>query len=203
MASQAVYTDLAAARENAVAENVETIVETPDYFDMNVTPPGEYLTQARTIAKITNKQNGTTTFEIHLTGGVKDLTSGVAFGNGKYPFRKWLSTTLFEQNGKPGKTSQVSQYLREAGFDPKTLRSKQDVLDAMEASLNVPMKVYVGWRDKGVKQPDESYTDLKLKTKDFITGQREDGSPIYSPVITRDGVEVKATENIGSFRSFA
>lgn len=202
MASPATYNDLAAAREQYVAENVDVIIETNDYFDVTVTPPKEYLTPQRSLAKINNKPDGTTTFELQLTGGVKDLETGQAFGTGKYPFRTWLSTKLFEQNGKPGKTSQVSQYLKEAGFDPKTLKNRQDILDAMEASLNIPLKVFIAWRDKGVKQADNTWTDRKLKTRDFEVID-ENGTKKYSPVITVDGEQVFATEKVGSFRSFA
>lgn len=206
MSSPATHLDLAAARENFLAEDVEVIVESNDFSNISVTPPGEYLTPFRTLGNITTKVvegQTVTTFEIQLTGGVKDLNTGQTFGGGKYPFRTWQSTKLFEQSGKPGKTSQISQYLREAGFDPKTLRTRQDIMDAVEASLNVPLKVYIAWKDRGVKQADGSWKDYNLKTKDFQTGTREDGSKIYSSVITYNGEEVRATEKVGSFKSFA
>lgn len=202
------YLDLAKGREQFLAEPIDFVVETTDYYDVSVTPPGEYLSVSRTIEKIANKVDPvtnvtSTTFTVLLTGGIRSLgTDGSVYNNGKFPLRGWLSTKLFEQTGKPGKTSQAAQYLKEAGFDPKGL-DRELFLEAMEASLTTPMKVYIAWKDRGVKQPDGSYKDLKLKTKDFITGQREDGSPIYSPVITVNGVEVKATEKIASFRAFA
>lgn len=197
------YLSLAEAKESMLSENVPFVVESEDYFDSNLTPVAEYLTQSRNITKVTGKPDGSIVFEISLTGGVQTLDgSGVSFGNGKYPFRTWLSTKLYSQSGRPGQTSGAAQYLREAGIDPKNLKVRGDFLEAMESSLLTPMKVFVGWTDRGEKQPDGSYTRRNLKTKDFITGQKEDGSPIYSPVIDVNGVQVKATEKIGSFRSF-
>lgn len=203
MSTQTAYLSLAEAKENLLSEDIPFVSETEDYFDSNITPVGEYLSQSRTITKVTPKNDGSLVFEVSLTGGVRNLDgSGVTYGNGKYPFRTWLSTKLFTQNGRPGQTSSAAQYLREAGIDPKVLKTKSDFVEAMEASLTVPLKVFIGWTDRGEKQGDGSYTRRNMKTKDFVTGQREDGSPIYSPEIEVNGQTVRATEKVGSFRGF-
>jgi hypothetical protein len=197
------YLSLAEAKENLLSEDIPFVTETADYYDQNLTPVGEYLSQSRTITKVTPKADGSIVFEVSLTGGIRTLDgSGVTFGGGKYPFRTWLSTKLFAQNGRPGQTSSAAQYLREAGLDPKGLNTKSDFIEGMEASLSIPLKVFIGWTDRGEKQADNTYTRRNMKTKDFITGQKEDGSPLYSPVVNVNGVEVKATEKVGSFRSF-
>lgn len=202
MGTQETYLSLDAARDNFLAEPVDAVTETPDYLDIAVTPPGEYLSQRRRVTKVTKKPDNSVTFELTLEGGIRTLDTGLVFGNGKYPFRTWVSTKLFTQQGKPGQTSGVAQYLKEAGYDPKTLRTQADILDAMEQSQEVPLKVYVGWTDRGEKQPDSTYTNLNLKTKDFINGQAEDGKPTYTPQVERNGKKVTATEKIGGFRSY-
>lgn len=203
MSSQATYLSLADAKENFLAEDVETVVETPDYFDVSVTPPGEYLSASRKVTKVTKKTDGSVVFELTLEGGIRTLDeTGQVFGNGKYPFRVWISTKLFTQMGKPGQTSGAAQFLRENGYDQKSLKTLSDVIDAMDASQSTPLKVWVAWTDRGVKQPDGSYKNLNLKTKDFVTGQNSDGTPVYSPVINVNGTQVIATEKIGSFKAY-
>lgn len=197
------YLSLAEAKENFTAENIPFVVETEDYSDQTLTPVGEYLSQSRSITKVTPKPDGSVVFELSLTGGVQTLDgSGVTYGGGKYPFRTWLSTKLFAQNGRPGQTSGAAQYLREAGIDPKNLKTKTDFIEGMEASLMVPMKVFVARTDRGEKQPDGSYTRRNLKTKDFLVGSSPEGTPIYAATIDLNGITVKGTEKIGSFRSF-
>lgn len=166
-------------------------VETDDYTPIPLTPPGNYISHSRTI-KMRNWPNGGTSFEVSLVGGVTHPDTGKVYNGGKYPLKKNLSMTLFEQDGRPGKTSSVAEYLRACGFNPKQV----DVLEALQESQSIPVKVFISRTNRAEKLPDGTWSEdgNTLKTKDFL---KEDGS--YADSVIIGGKLFKGKEKIGSF----
>lgn len=185
----------------AIAETIDPteVVETSDYFDDFIIPIGTYLTQSREIRKVTKKADGSVTVEIALTSGVETMgNGGVTYGVGKFPLRSWLSSKLFEQEGRPGKTSGLAQYLKAAHIDTKG-KSVGEMLELLPETLQTAMKVRIEWQDKGVKQTDGTYSNANLKSKDFLVGKTAEGEATYHPIVVKNGVEYKAQHRVGSF----
>lgn len=191
------FTSLDELRNAGVEEDF--VVESNDYIENMPPLPGVYVSPSRTLSGIKKKPDGTTTFELSFTTGLHDVTTGKIHGEGKYPFRNWPSTKPFVPQNGTGYTSGVAQYLSKVGFDTKGMTADQ-MINAVEESLSLPVGVKVDWEDQGVKQDDGSYSSLKLKSKDFITGKTEAGEDIYSPIITVNGTQVKAKARISGFR---
>lgn len=198
-AAAQVFTSLDELRNAGLDEDF--VVESNDFVENMPPLPGVYVSPSRNITNI-KKAGDITTFELSFTTGLHDPNTGKVHGEGKYPFRTWPSTKPFVPNNGTGYTSGVAQYLSRVGFDTKGMTADQ-MVDAVEESLNLPVGVRVDWEDKGEKQDDGTYTSLKLKSKDFITGTDADGNPIYSPRITRDGKVIEARARISGFRRIA
>lgn len=193
------FTSLDELRNSGVEEDF--VVESNDYIENMPPIPGVYVSPSRNLTNI-KKKEGNTTFELSFSTGLHDTTTGKVHGEGKYPFRNWPSTKAFVPKNGTGYTSGVAQYLSKVGFDTKGMNLEQ-MLDAVEESLNLPVAVKVDWEDQGEKQDDGTYSSLKMKSKDFVTGTDADGNPTYSPTITIDGKVIKAKARISGFRKVA
>lgn len=185
----------------SIAEMVDPneVVETEDYFNKSVIPVGKYLSTQRDIVGVKHKADGSVTVTLALTGGIqKPDNGGFTYGGGQFPLKAYLSTKLFSFSDRPGKTSGLAQYLRACGLEPKGM-SVKDMLTIVPQTLATPVVVKIEWSDKGEKQADGSYTNLKLKSRDFITGRTENGDPVFSPQIVVDGRTVEAVAKVGGF----
>jgi hypothetical protein len=190
------FTSLDELRNAGVEEDF--VVESNDYVENMPPLPGIYTSPSRSLTNI-KKKDGNTTFELSFTSGLHDTETGKIHGEGKYPFRNWPSTKPFVPKNGTGYTSGVAQYLSRVGFDTKGMTQEQ-MFDAIEESLNLPVAVRVDWEDQGEKQDDGTYSSLKLKSKDFVTGTTPEGADIYSPTIQVNGKTVKAKARISGFR---
>jgi hypothetical protein len=168
-------------------------LETSDYSDFEVTPVGHYLSQARDIKVKQSKDGINLTFELTFIGGIQDPASGRSYGMGQYPFRTWVSTKKFSRTNRPGATSTAAEYLRACGLDPK----EGSLSELFEVSKTLPVRVYVAWEDKGEKQPDGTYTNAGLKTKDFNRGTKD--APQYVPSVTINGKTFTARARVAGF----
>ena len=177
-----------------VAEQVDSI-ETDDFVDFAIIPVGNYLSQSRSI-KVAKKEKYFSA-EISFTNGIQD-ESGKSFGGGQYPIRTWVTSKKYEQDGKPGQTSSMAEYLKKVGYDVKQLPTNEDILDALEESQTLPVKVYIGWTNRTEKLDDGSYSKEFAKTKDFNVGSKEE--PIYQPFFEKDGVKVLARHKVSGFK---
>lgn len=161
-------------------------------------PVGIYVSDTR---KIVGKKNadGHITFTVLFEGGLRNGEDAKTYG-AKYPLRKWLSTKPYSLPDTPGKTSSVAEYLRSVGFNPKGM-TIGDILDAVEQSQFSPVHVFVGRTDRGVKQPDGTWAQKNLKTRDFNIGTKE--SPVYAESVVIDGTTYQAAPTVTSFSPVA
>lgn len=179
-----------------VAEQVDSI-ETDDYVDYNLIQPGTYLSQSRVI-KVSKKERWFSA-EISFPAGIQNPETGQSFGGGQYPLRTWVTSKKYQQEGKPGQTSGMAEYLKSVGFDVKLLQTNEDILDALEESQNLPVNVFIGWTNKTEKLPDGSYSKEFAKLKDFNVGTKEE--PVYQPfVVDANGTKFPAKHKVSSFR---
>ncbi len=178
-----------------VAEQVESI-ETDDFVDFAIIPVGEYLSQSRTI-KVAKKEKWFSA-EVSFPNGIQNEETGQSFGGGQFPLRTWITSKKYEQAGKPGQTSGIAEYLKKVGYDVKLLTTNEDILDALEESQAVPVKVYVGWTNRTEKLPDGTYSKEFAKTKDFNVGTKEE--PSYQPFFVKDGEKVLARHKVSGFK---
>lgn len=171
-------------------------IESDDYVGGFLIPVGSYLSQSRTI-KVAEKK-GFLSLEISFPNGIQN-EAGQSFGGGQYPLRTWVSNKPYPpKEGQAGVTSSLSEYFKGVGFNPKELKTKEDIFDAIEDSQNLPTKVFIGWTNKTEKLPDGTYTKEFAKTKDFNQGSKEE--PKYVPFFERDGVKVEAKHRVAGFR---
>ena len=180
------YQDLSSLPANGEAFNPDDL-ETSDYSDYEITPPGKYLSGNRKIT-FRQKEDGNLTFRIEFVGGLIDPATGRKVFR---PDVTWASTKKFSRFNRPGQTSQVAIYLRAAGFDLDQVSSLQE---AMLASENVPVSVVTGLEDKGKPDGQGGYTNKGLKTKDFIG---VDGK--FTPQVMIDGEVYTAKPRVQSF----
>jgi hypothetical protein len=200
--SEDVYTSPSELKN--IAEQVDEI-ETDDYVDYQLIPVGTYVSQSRQV-KVTQKSKNVDgvmkrfiSAEVSFPNGIQNEETGQALGGGQYPLRTWVTTLRFPaREGQTGETSGVAEYLKRVGFDPKQLKSVEDILDALEESQALPVKVYVGWTNKTEKLDDGSYTKEFAKTKDFNIGTKEE--PSYQPFFVKDGTKVLAKHKIAGFK---
>lgn len=179
-------------------EQVEEI-ETDDYVDGFLIPVGSYLSQSRAI-KVAAREKGGKKYisaEVSFPSGIQS-DGGASFGGGQYPLRTWVTSLTFVREGQTGATSGVAEYLKKVGFDVKQLKSSDDILDALEESQALPVKVFIGWTNKSEKLPDGTYAKEFAKTKDFNTGTKEE--PAYVPFFVKDGVKVEAKHKVAGFK---
>lgn len=165
------------------------------------TTPGTYTSNQRILVPkgeevIRKQEDGNYGLLLKLVGGIQDGEGG--FHDTKYPHSVYSSTMPKEvldfsvrppkprlkPDGTALKVSDVNRYLRLAGLDPKGLRvSDGTLLAAVEQTLDVPVGVRVGWRERTTKGEDGKYPKSVLRTKDFQVGVAPDGTPVYSPEV--------------------
>ena len=171
-------------------------IESKDYLDYDLLQPGLYLSKGRMING-RKKDDGTTTFEVSFIGGLENPETGEVVANGGFPLRHYISTKLFVQKNRPGKTSSVAQYLRAAGIDPKDVTP----LEGLTESQTIPVVVSIGWEEKIERNPDGSYAKTQLKTKDFNQGTKD--APVYVPVVLWGSQTYTARHKVNGFRKVA
>lgn len=178
-----------------VAEQVDSI-ETDDFIDYNLIPVGDYISQSR-VVKVTPKGKYFSA-EISFPNGIQNPDTGESFGGGQYPLRTWVTSKKYKQEGKPGETSGMAEYLKKVGFDVKGLHTNEDILDALEESQNLPVKVFIGRTNRTERLPDGTYSEEFAKTKDFNVGTKEE--PSYQPFFIKDGVKVFGKHKVSGFK---
>lgn len=194
-------TELAYTSPAELKNSIEQVaeIETDDYTGSFLIPVGTYLSQSREIKVASKEKNGKKyiSAEISFPNGIQD-DKGNSFGGGQYPLRTWATSLTFKREGQAGETSGLAEYLKKVGYDVKQLKSSDDILDAIEESQTLPVKVFVGWTNKTEKLPDGSYGKEFAKTRDFNTGTKEE--PSYVPFFVKDGEKVEAKHKVGGFK---
>lgn len=168
-------------------------LESKDYSDFEVTPVGNYVSEAREI-KFKRSKKGGISFEIVFSSGLKDPATGRTYAR---PDKTWISTTRFQKANRPGSTSGVAEYLRAVGLDPK---GTGDIKQALQESQVMPVQVWVSWEDKAVNegtQDSPNWVSKGLKTKDFNQGTKAE--PHYVPNVTIDGHTFTARARANGF----
>lgn len=178
----------------ANAEELPEGVETPDYTDEYIIPPGRFLSTSREIKPRPAQAGKPITFEIQFPTGLQN--GKTTYGLGRFPERTWVSTKLFEQAGRAGKTSSVAQYLRACGISPKGM-STSEIITAMQESQTMPVEVVVGWEERVTPDADGRWPKTKLRTKHFNKGSKE--SPVYVSEAEIDGVTYHARHRVVGF----
>lgn len=179
-----------------------TEVESEDYLTYDLMPVGDYVSKTRTIKVAQKEKDGISyiSAEVSFPEGVEN-ENGESLGGGNYPLRTWITTKQFAQQNRPGTTSTVANYLRAIGFDVKTLRTTQEILDALAESQTMPIKVFISWTNKTEKISDGVYTKEFAKLKDFNQGTKDE--PKYVPTFELNGAVVQAKHKVGGFRQVA
>jgi hypothetical protein len=176
-------------------EDAPDSIETQDYSPYELIPVGYYLSNAREIQPKKGKDSGKLYYEVRFTSGLEDPSSGVSYGKGRWPERMFLFPNLRTREGKPGQTSDVADYLRSCGIDPKGLAS---VVDGLKQSLDVPVMVFVSWTNETERLPDGSWTKEVCRGKDFNMGTVAE--PNYQTIIEKEGVSYRARHKAVGFR---
>ncbi|SRR5258706_13276264 len=179
-----------------------TEVESEDYTGYDLMPVGDYVSKTRVIKVAEKTKDGVTylSAEVSFPDGLEN-ENGESLGGGNYPLRTWITTKQFAQQNRPGTTSQVANYLRAIGFDVKTLKGPQDILDALNESQGMPIKVFISWTNRTEKLGDGTYTKEFAKLKDFNQGTKE--TPKYVPFFELNGEKIQAKHKVGGFRQLA
>lgn len=173
------------------------VVETTDFDDSNLIPVARYVSNSRTMLKPVN-DNGVAKITLILTGGLHS-ESGSTFGGGQYPMKAWVNSKPFSFEGQPGSTSSLASYLKACGIEVKG-KTVPDMVKLLPETLNTPVYVRVGRTDKSVKKDDGTYEkSANLKTRDFITGQQEDGTPIYGSTAVKNGITYQGKARVDGF----
>lgn len=175
-------------------EDVPDSIESEDYSPYDLIPIGYYLSRQREIVA-RKSAKGNLYYEVRFTSGLEDPVSGTAYGMGKYPERMFMFSNLRTREGKPGQTSDVAEYLRSCGIDPKGITS---VVDALEESVNNEVMVFMSWTNKTEKRPDGTWEKEVVRGKDFNVGSIDE--PEYKTSIEVDGVHYTAKHKAVGFR---
>jgi len=176
-------------------EDVPESIESSDYSPYDLMPVGTYFSAARTITPKISKK-GNRYYEVQFTSGLEDTEAGKVFGMGKYPERMMLFGTLFPRTNRPGQTSDIADYLRSCGINPKGISS---VADALAESQSMPVNVFVSWTNKTSKDPITNEWEKEfLKGRDFNQGTPD--APNYVPTTEVDGVTYVAKHKAVGFR---
>lgn len=178
-------------------EDVPSTIESYDYSSSLLLPIGYYLSQSRTITP-KKSQKGKIYYEITFDSGLQNPETGESFGMGKYPERGVLFGTQFSRTGRKGSTSDVADYLRSCGINPKQISS---VAQALQESQNLPVMCFVSWTNKTEKLADGSWTKEVLKGRDFNKGTADE--PDYVDTVTKDGTTFYARHKVVGFRKVA
>ena len=175
-------------------EDVPDSIESEDYSPYDLIPIGYYLSRQREIVA-RKSAKGNMYFEVRFTSGLEDPQTGMLYGKGKYPERMFMFPNLRTREGKPGQTSDVAEYLRSCGIDPKGISS---VADALGDSQGNEVMVFVSWTNKTERLPDGTWEKEVLRGKDFNAGSIDD--PEYKTTVVKDGVTYTARHKPVGFR---
>jgi hypothetical protein len=191
---KAQYSDLTSGDVIDAAEVIGE-AETNDYQEFVLLQPGVYVNPSRTIKAKMDNGKPTGTFEITFTGGL--FREGKSFGGTK--LRTWISTKLYEQEGRPGKTSGVAEYLKRAGFQVKGLTGPA-LVELLAESQSRPIGAGVSWTNTTERNPETGeYGKEFAKTKDFNVGTKDE--PMYVPEVEINGQKVQARHRVSYFTS--
>lgn len=176
-------------------EDIPDSIESSDYSPYDLIPIGYYTSRQREISA-RKSAKGNLYYEVKFTSGLENPESGMLFGKGRYPERMFIFPNLRTREGKPGQTSDVAEYLRACGIDPKGITS---VADALQESCSHQVMVFVSWTNKTEKDPATGVWGKEvLRGKDFNTGSIDD--PKYVTTVTKDGVTYEAKHKAVGFR---
>lgn len=179
-------------------EDVPAQIESFDYSSAVLIPIGYYFSPTRTITPKKSAKSGKIYYEVAFNTGLQNSESGENFGTGKYPERMFLFGTQFSRTGRKGSTSDVADYLRSCGLDPKGITS---VAEALQQSQEMPVMCFVSWTNKTEKLADGTWTKEVLKGRDFNFGTAD--APQYKDTVTRDGETFTARHKVVGFRKIA
>ncbi len=175
-------------------DDVPSSVESADYSPFDLMPIKYYLSRDREIIP-KKSAKGNLYYEVRFTSGLEDLDRGITYGKGRFPERLALFPGLRTREGKPGQTSDVAEYLRACGIDPKGISS---VAEALKDSQSREVMVFVSWTNETEKLPDGTWTKEVVKGKDFNLGTATE--PHYVTTIEKDGVTYHAKHKPVWFR---
>jgi len=175
-------------------EDIPDSIESDDYSPYDLVPIGYYLSRQREVSA-RKSAKGNIYYEVRFTSGLEDPTSGMLYGRGRYPERMFMFPNLRTREGKPGQTSDVAEYLRSCGIDPKGISS---VADALQESQSKEVMAFVSWTNKTEQKPDGTWEKEVLRGKDFNAGSIDD--PDYKTTITVDGITYTARHKVVGFR---
>lgn len=175
-------------------DDIPAAIESEDYSPFDLIPIGYYLSRNREITP-RKSAKGNLYYEVRFTSGLESPETGHIYGKGKYPERMFLFSSLRTREGKPGQTSDVAEYLRSTGIDPKGISS---VADALQESCSREVMVFVSWTNETEKLPDGTWTKEVLRGKDFNLGTVSD--PQYVTSVEKDGVTFHAKHKPVGFR---
>jgi hypothetical protein len=175
-------------------------IQTEDYTPDEVLVPGLYLSPSRQIS-IKSESPEKVTFEICFDSG---LENGDGRKKGFFE-RTYLSTKLYSKPNRPGKTSQVAEYLEACGFKVKGL-SIEAAKELMEESQNVPVRPRVGRTNTTARLTEgdpargipATYEKEVLRTHDFNVGTRE--NPVWALSVVKDGKTYTARHRFEGWR---
>jgi len=191
---QNTYSDLTSGDVIDAAEQIGE-VETNDYQEFVLLQPGVYVNPSRVIKAKMKDGKPTGTFEITFTGGL--FRDGKAFGGKR--LRNWISTKLFEQEGRPGMTSGVAEYLKRCGFQVKGLTGPA-LVELLSESQSRPVGAGIAWTNTTERDPATGeYGKEFAKTRDFNIGTKDE--PEYVPEIELNGQKVQARHKVSYFTS--
>lgn len=197
--------ELAYTSPSELKNNIEQVneIQSDDFVEGFLIPIGDYVSNSRTVtgaprSKIVNgKKVDYLSFEIAFTGGFQN-DSGQNFGGGQYPVKTWINTLPFQREGQTGFSTSAADYLKKVGYDVSQLKEKDALLDAIEESQTLPVKLNIKWTNKTERLDDGSYSKEFAKNVDFNVGTKEE--PSYVPFFVKDGVKVEAKHRVGGFK---
>lgn len=176
-------------------EDSPAMLESSDYVDYNLIPVGWYLSQQRKITPKKSQRTGKLWYEVSFVGGLQDPETGKVHSSGQYPERGGLFGNRFSRENRPGETTDVAEYLRACGIDPKSVKS---TAEALQQSETLPVMCFVGWTNRTEKLPDGTYEKETLKTKDFNRGTAT--APDYMPSVEIGGRVFEARHKVTKFQ---
>lgn len=182
-------------------EPVEGIeVESSDYAPYELLDPGDgYISKQREVFvanKVSKRNQPFLSIEVRVSELENEAGETIQL---ERPLRTWINTLQFSRRNRPGTSSSAAEYLKEAGYDPKTLNAEQ-ILEALQESTQTPLRVVIGWTNRTKKIAENEYTDEFARTRDFNVAP-EGEPPQYVPSFEKDGETVLAKHRIVRFRS--
>jgi hypothetical protein len=105
--------------------------------------------------------------------------------------------------GQPKQSTSVASYLSAFGFDTKNM-DLQKAIQWVQESLSTPVVVVINWNDKSRKDASTGkWANGGLKKADFQVGTAEDGTPLYSETVEKNGVLYEAKAVVSYFKKSA